>query len=47
MSSPAQINLHQFGWALVPAIALLALGELGKLIARRSTSRAANPSAIS
>jgi len=30
-----QINLRQFAWALVPAIALLALWELGKLIARR------------
>jgi P-type Ca2+ transporter type 2C len=30
-----QINLRQFGWALVPAAALLALWELGKLIARR------------
>ena len=30
-----QINLREFGWALVPAIALLALWELGKLLARR------------
>jgi P-type Ca2+ transporter type 2C len=30
-----QINLRQFGWALVPAVALLALWELGKLIVRR------------
>ena len=30
-----QLNLRQFGWALVPALALLALWELGKLIARR------------
>jgi Ca2+-transporting ATPase len=30
-----QINLREFGWALVPAVALLALWELGKLIARR------------
>jgi len=30
-----QINLRQFAWALVPAIALLLLWELGKLIARR------------
>src|SRR6478672_352923 len=36
------INLRQFGWALVPAVALLALWELGKLIARRAAaSRAA------
>jgi Ca2+-transporting ATPase len=43
-----QINLRQFGWALVPAIALLALWELGKLIARRAASArpAAQPSAI-
>ena len=33
-----QINLREFGWALVPPIALLVLWELGKLIARRSTS---------
>jgi P-type Ca2+ transporter type 2C len=31
-----QLNLREFGWALVPAVALLALWELGKLIARRS-----------
>ena len=30
-----QINLREFAWALVPAIALLGLWELGKLIARR------------
>ena len=30
-----QINLRQFGWALLPAIALLLLWELGKLTARR------------
>jgi Ca2+-transporting ATPase len=30
-----QINLRQFGWALVPAIALLLLWELGKYVARR------------
>jgi Ca2+-transporting ATPase len=36
----AQINLRQFGWALVPAIALLALWELGKLLARRSAAHA-------
>jgi len=40
-----QINLRQFAWALVPAIALLVLWELGKLIARRSLARAGNPSA--
>ena len=32
-----EINLRQFAWALVPAIALLVLWELGKLIARRAT----------
>ena len=30
-----QINLAQFGWALVPALALLVLWEVGKLVARR------------
>jgi Ca2+-transporting ATPase len=30
-----RINLAEFGWALVPAIALLVLWELGKLIARQ------------
>ena len=30
-----QINLRQFAWALVPAIALLLLWELGKYLARR------------
>jgi Ca2+-transporting ATPase len=30
-----ELNLRQFGWALVPALALLALWELGKLAARR------------
>jgi Ca2+-transporting ATPase len=30
-----QINLREFAWALVPAIALLGLWELGKLVARR------------
>jgi Ca2+-transporting ATPase len=30
------LNLRQFGWALLPAVAVLALWELGKLIARRS-----------
>jgi P-type Ca2+ transporter type 2C len=33
------INLRPFGWALVPAVALLALWELGKLIARRSAAQ--------
>ena len=31
-----EINMAQFGWALVPAIALLVLWELGKFLARRS-----------
>jgi len=31
-----QLNLRQFAWALIPAVALLGLWELGKLIARRS-----------
>jgi Ca2+-transporting ATPase len=38
-----QINLRQFGWALVPPIALLLLWELGKLIARRSAAEARHP----
>jgi Ca2+-transporting ATPase len=33
------LNLREFGWALVPAIALLGLWELGKLIARRPAAR--------
>ena len=39
-----QINLREFAWALVPALALLALWELGKLIARRSAAQPADPS---
>jgi P-type Ca2+ transporter type 2C len=31
-----ELNMKQFAWALVPAIALLVLWELGKLLARRS-----------
>ncbi|WP_113705173.1 cation-translocating P-type ATPase [Nonomuraea lactucae] len=31
-----EINLRQFGWALLSALALLLLWELGKLLARRS-----------
>jgi Ca2+-transporting ATPase len=38
-----QINLRQFGWALVPPMALLLLWELGKLIARRSAAGAMHP----
>ena len=30
-----QLNMREFAWALVPAVALLALWELGKLIARK------------
>jgi Ca2+-transporting ATPase len=30
-----QLNLREWSWALLPALALLALWELGKLIARR------------
>jgi Ca2+-transporting ATPase len=30
------IDAEQFRWALVPALALLALWELGKLLARRA-----------
>ena len=32
------ITMREFAWALVPAIAILALWELGKLIARRRTT---------
>jgi Ca2+-transporting ATPase len=38
-----ELNLREFGWALVPAIALLALWELGKLIARRSAATRQQP----
>jgi Ca2+-transporting ATPase len=34
-----QLNLRQFGWALIPALALLLLWELGKYIARRRLHR--------
>jgi Ca2+-transporting ATPase len=34
-----QLNLREFAWALIPAIALLLLWELGKLLARRSAAR--------
>jgi Ca2+-transporting ATPase len=33
-----QLNLREFAWALVPAVALLALWEAGKLIARREAA---------
>ncbi|HZP14795.1 MAG TPA: HAD-IC family P-type ATPase, partial [Nocardioides sp.] len=32
-----EINLAQFGWALLPAVALLLLWEIGKSIARRTS----------
>ena len=35
-----ELNLHQFGWALLPAFGLLVLWELGKYVTRR---RALNP----
>ena len=38
-----QLNLREFAWALVPPVALLLLWELGKLIARRSTSTRSGP----
>ncbi|HEX6521565.1 MAG TPA: HAD-IC family P-type ATPase [Streptosporangiaceae bacterium] len=43
-----ELNLREFGWALLPAIALLVLWELGKLIARRSaaTRRQPGPSGV-
>lgn len=30
-----QLNLRQFGWSLIPALALLVLWQLGKYVARR------------
>jgi Ca2+-transporting ATPase len=36
MLGTTQINARQFGWALLAAVALLLLWELGKLLARRS-----------
>jgi Ca2+-transporting ATPase len=33
-----QLNLREFGWALVPALVLLCLWELGKYLARRRSS---------
>jgi P-type Ca2+ transporter type 2C len=36
-----QINLRQFGWALVPAVALFAVWELGKYVARHRASSTA------
>jgi Ca2+-transporting ATPase len=33
-----ELNMQQFAWALLPAIALLMLWELGKFVARRSRS---------
>ena len=36
-----QLNLREFAWALVPAVVLLALWELGKLVARRHGGAAA------
>ena len=38
-----QINMREFAWALVPAIALLLLWELGKLLARRSARGGPGP----
>ena len=35
-----ELNLRQFAWALIPAVALLGLWELGKLMARRSPGSA-------
>jgi Ca2+-transporting ATPase len=38
-----ELDMQQFRWALVPPIALLALWELGKLIARRVVATHAQP----
>jgi Ca2+-transporting ATPase len=42
------LNAQQFGWALVPAVVLLVLWELGKLIARRrrGEARPASPALV-
>jgi Ca2+-transporting ATPase len=39
----ADLNMKQFGWALIPAIALLLLWELGKLMARRQVPATPEP----
>jgi P-type Ca2+ transporter type 2C len=41
-----QLNLRQWSWALVPAIALLALWELGKYAARRRISTRSRSSGL-
>ncbi len=41
-----ELNLRQFAWALIPAIALLALWELGKLLARRSMTASTTAPAL-
>jgi len=38
-----QISMREFAWALVPALALLLLWELGKLLARRSARAGPGP----
>jgi P-type E1-E2 ATPase len=38
-----QLNLRQFGWALIPPIALLLLWELGKYVVRRRKQRPQEP----
>ncbi|MGW8400352.1 cation-translocating P-type ATPase [Streptomyces lydicus] len=40
MLGTTEINLRQFGWALLAALALLLLWELGKLLARRARAAA-------
>ena len=42
----AQIDLRQFGWALLPAVALLVLWQAGKLIARRRARSGRNASHV-
>ena len=39
-----QLDMKEFAWALIPAVALLGLWELGKLVARRLRSRHGTPS---
>ncbi|MBO2446122.1 HAD-IC family P-type ATPase [Actinomadura barringtoniae] len=41
--STTKIDAEQFGWALVPAIALFALWEIGKYVVRRRSAEAKAP----
>src|SRR5262249_46635787 len=39
MLGTVPIDMQQFGWALLPAVSLLILWELGKFLARRGSER--------